>query len=90
MTVDRTSWLDLSLGRFRNGTIGIPHDVSEEYEEQMKALTRLYQKDKQGNPVGSYFNGSKPDHYGHSRNYCEIAFTIAATGWSSQDITKVM
>lgn len=78
VTVDRTSWLDMSLGRFRrDGSISIPIDTPFEYREHLKALVRVYKKDKEGNPVGRYDNGSYEDHYAHSRNYCEIAFGLA-------------
>jgi hypothetical protein len=79
ITVDRTSWLDLSLGRFRNGSISIPNNVGLEYHEHLKALVRKYEKDKDGNPIGTYIKGSTTeDHYAHARNYCEIALPFAA------------
>lgn len=77
VTVDRTSWLDQSLGRFRNQTIRLPLDTPLEYLENLQAPIRKYEKDKNGNPVGRYVN-SKPDHYAHARNYSEIALAFAA------------
>lgn len=76
--VNRTSWLDLSLGRFRNRTISLPLDVSHEYRNQIKAQIRVYDKDKNGNPVGRYVTPEKEqDHFGHARNYAEIALPLA-------------
>jgi phage terminase large subunit GpA len=76
--VDRTSWLDLSLGRFRMGKRGIliPIDTSEEYKVQIKAPIRQYKKDAQGNPVGVYIEVGA-DHFAHARNYSEIALPLA-------------
>jgi len=90
ITVDRTSWLDVSLGRFRDGTIKIPIDVDFEYREQIKAPQRVYSKDKNGNPVGTYESGSKPDHYAHSRNYAEIAMAFVCNRGRSQSMTGVL
>jgi hypothetical protein len=78
ITVDRTSWLDLSMGRFRNETIALPLDTDIEYKTQVKSLVRIYAKDQQGNPVGKYVCGNEEDHYAHARNYNEIALAMAA------------
>jgi hypothetical protein len=77
ITVNRTSWLDLSLGRYRNQTIEIPSNTPHEYEQHLKALIRMYEKDKDGNPYGKYVKNSE-DHYAHARNYAEIALPFAA------------
>lgn len=74
--VDRTSWLDLSLGRFRSRKITLPKDTHAEYISHVKALVRIYEKDEDGNPFGRYVH-TKDDHYAHSRNYSEIAFACA-------------
>lgn len=83
--VDRTSWLDLSLGRFRNGTINLPTDLSQEYKDHIKAQVRVYLKDKNGNPVGRYVN-TDDDHFGHARNYSEIAYPMALSLGKAQNI----
>lgn len=77
ITVNRTSWLDLALGRFRNNSITIPSNVPYEYETNLKALVRQYKKDKDGNSYGQYVK-NKDDHYAHARNYAEIALPFAA------------
>lgn len=78
VAADRTSWLDTSLGRFRAKTISIPMDTSEEYKEHIKAQVRIFRKDKNGNPVARYETADNtPDHFGHARNYCEIALPLA-------------
>lgn len=77
IVVDRTSWLDLSLGRFRSGNIKVPANIDLEYREHLKALTRVYEKDKDGNSIGRYVK-TGDDHYAHARNYAEIALPFAA------------
>ncbi len=92
ITVDRTSWLDLSLGRFRRGKTAIllPYDSNLEYRLHLKALVRLYQKDKEGNPVGRYENANNDDHYAHARNYAEIAYPFALSLNRHQNINDVL
>lgn len=90
VSVDRTSWLDLSLGRFRRGKpwIILPKDIDLEYRTQIKAQVRVYQNDKNGNPIGRYIKGQDADHYGHARNYAEIALPLAASLGMATDITQ--
>lgn len=90
ISVDRTSWLDLALGRFRGtGMINIPMDVDLEYRSHMKALVRRYEKDPSGNQIGKYIKADNdPDHYAHARNYAELALPVAMSLVSSRDITE--
>lgn len=91
ISVDRTSWLDLSLGRIRRAQLILPMDTSMEYKEHLKALVRVYGKDSAGNPIGRYEKAEKrPDHFGHARNYCEIALALGASLAGSHDIGKVL
>lgn len=90
VTVDRTSWLDLSLGRFRAKTIMIPYDVSEEYQKNIKAPARIYRKDANGNQVGRYEEGDDPDHFAHSRNYAEIALPLAYKLGEAHNIGNIL
>ena len=84
---DRTSWLDLSLGRFQDPhTIFLPADVPHMYREHIKAQTRVYFKDGNGNLRAKYVKGSVDDHYGHARNYAEIAFTLSTVGSGNRSI----
>jgi len=76
VTVDRTSWLDLSLSRIRNETIRLPLNVPLEYRNNIKAIVRKPELDKYGNPISRYIN-TGPDHYGHANNYAEIALPLA-------------
>lgn len=87
--VDRTSWLDLSLGRFKQrGMIKIPLDTTMEYKDQIKAPVRVYEKDTNGNPVGRYVTANDEDHYAHARNYAEIALQFALSWANPSDIVE--
>lgn len=86
--VDRTSWLDMSLGRFKAGTIWIPRDVHPVYKQQIKAQVRVYEKDRHGNPIGRYITPVGEDHFGHARNYAEIALPLAAQNQVPIDMTS--
>lgn len=86
--VDRTSWMDLALGRFRQKTISVPCDISLEYVDNLKAPVRVPLLDKNGNPIARYENGTKPDHHAHSRTYAEIAMALALSKGTSAN-TKV-
>lgn len=87
ITVNRTSWLDQSLGRFRDGTIKLPVDVSQEFKRHLCAPVRVYKADKDGNPYGMYVNTSD-DHAAHARNYSEIALHIGAQAFAPHSISS--
>jgi hypothetical protein len=88
--VDRTSWLDLSMSRFKHKRIVLPKDISYEYREHVKSLVRDYYKDQHGNPCSRWTNVDD-DHYAHARNYAEIALPLAASiGGSSNIREKVL
>ena len=87
ITVDRTSWLDMSLSRFRSKAIGLAADTPQEYKSHLKALVRIYERDVDGNPVGRYVKGNEDDHYAHARNYAEIALPFAVGLDVCSDIT---
>lgn len=78
ISVDRTSWMDAALNRFRVHTITLPQDISKEYKEQLSTPTRIYAKDIRGNPVARYVCGNSQDHFAHARTYNEIALAVAA------------
>ncbi len=89
-TVDRTSWLSCTLGRFKTPPprILLPRDISLEYREHVKNLVRTYEKDDTGNMVATYVN-TGPDHYAHSLVYADIALTLAPLTSGGEDIGKV-
>jgi len=88
---DRTSWLDVSLGRFKNGTIALPFDTPLEYKSHVRALVRIYKEDTDGNTISKYVKKDNDhDHHAHARNYCEMAVIFAASFSRSQDIGGIM
>jgi hypothetical protein len=93
ITVDRTNWLDVSMGRFKNQDILLPADITMEYRTHIRALVRTYESDMLGNPVGRYVTtqdkkskAKKPDHFAHARTYNELALVMATSLGTSQDI----
>lgn len=87
--VDRTSWLDQSLGRFRRNQITIPRDVGFEYCDHLKNIVRIPGKDGNGNPVNRYDTGhNAQDHHAHARNYNEIALLFAAEIGNNEDFNE--
>jgi len=84
-TVDRTSWLDATLGRFKSQKILLPRDTSMEYKDHIKALVRTYEKDSNGNPVARYVE-TGADHFAHAQNYSEIALPLAAAFTTNSNI----
>ena len=87
VTVDRTSWLDLSMGRFRTKRIILPKDTKYEYKTHLKNLVRIYDKDEEDNPVGKWVKTGE-DHFAHARNYAEIALPLALTLGFASTIKK--
>jgi hypothetical protein len=84
-TVDRTNWIDATLGRFKTKRIDLPRDVSREYQEHIKSLVRTYEKDDSGNPKAKYVE-TGPDHLAHAQTYAEIALPLAAAYVTNSNI----
>ena len=90
ITVNRTSWLDMSLSRFRAGTITLPKDVGLEYQNHLKAPVRVYKKDADGNITAKYEKADNDhDHHAHARNYAEIALTFSFSLMANKNIKDV-
>lgn len=83
--VNRTAWMDTSLGRFRNRSIKIPVDTSLEFKAHVKEPVRQYKEDKWGNKYGVYLNVNA-DHFAHALTYAEIALPLGLAISTSQDI----
>lgn len=89
ITVDRTEWMDLAMGRFNSSRIALPRDTSEEYKNHIQNVVRKYDRDPTGNPVGVWVNTGS-DHFAHARTYNEIALPIAATMTSNKNIKNFL
>jgi hypothetical protein len=90
VTVDRTSWLDMALQRFRNRKISIPNDIGHEYTQHLKSTVKVYKKNAEGNIVAKYVKIARDDHFALARCYAEIALLLAAGGATSQNINNIM
>jgi hypothetical protein len=86
-TVDRTNWLDATMGRFHSDRILLPADTSFEFKDHMKALVRTYEKDELGNSRAVYLS-TGPDHFAHALNYAEIALPFAAGVAEGEDVDE--
>jgi hypothetical protein len=85
---NRTSWLDLALGRFRTRTIDLPGDITSEYCDHIREPQRVYKKDKYGNPVG-YYESAKADHYAFARVFSELALSLAVSTATNQNVVDM-
>lgn len=91
ITVDRTLWLDIALGRFKTNRMLLPRDCPTVYKEHIKTNIRAFQKDKNGNPIGRYVKGEKErDDFSHARNYCEIALAFAVSKLTNSNIENIL
>jgi hypothetical protein len=72
LTVNRTSFLDYSVGRLHKDKITLPQDVSHTWREHLKAISRTYILDEYGHPKAVYLS-SKPDHSCHALALAEVA-----------------
>jgi len=84
-TVDRTNWMDATLGRYHNSRVALPRDISFEFREHLKNVVRTYEKDDQNNPRAVYVN-TGADHFVHAQTYTEIALPLAARIVTGRDI----
>lgn len=75
ISVDRTSWLDLSLLRFARKAIVLPSNISEEYKKHITVPVKVYAKNKDGITTARYVSATD-DHFAHARNYSEIALKL--------------
>lgn len=87
--VNRTSWMDLALGRFRNKSITVPCDISQEARDHIKEPQRVFKKDKWGNPFG-YYHSTNADHTALARVYSEIALPFAYSQNRNIDLMSVL
>lgn len=85
ISVNRTYWLDISLGRFKNQKITLPSSLDPEFIANMCVPTRHYTKDRNGKTIIRYM-GSAKDDYAHAYNYAEIALRMASESGHLADI----
>ena len=74
LTVDRTSFLDMSLGRLHKQRTILPYNISHVFKEHLKALARTYKLDKFGRPEAIYVTlNNVDDHLAHALTLTEVA-----------------
>ena len=82
VSVNRTSWMDVGLGRFGLGNIVLPTNLPHRYRSNLKSPTRIIEGGK-----AFYIHKEKePDHYAHTRTYNEIALRIGLNVAQNKDI----
>ena len=72
LTVNRTAFLDYSVGRLHKDKLTLPQDVSNLWREHIKAISRTYLLDDMGRPKSTYLS-NKPDHAAHALALAEVA-----------------
>lgn len=89
--VDRTSWLDLTMGRYHKGPnyLRIPMDTPLEYKKHVCNLVRKPGIDGDGNPTAKYIN-TDADHFAHAANYSEIALPLAVSLSTHENIKSFL
>ena len=77
VTVNRTLWLDIAMGRIKRKNIEFPRDLSEEFKSHFLNMFRIIRKDPHGNPR-SFWESQGADHFCHSNLYSEVALKVFA------------
>jgi len=92
INVNRTFWLDTSLGRIRTGRIIFPLDLPPLYRVHVKNLVKKYKtsEDNTDKDDIAIYTKTGPDHYGHARNYAEMALPLAASFATNQNIKSFL
>lgn len=81
----RTSWLDLSQGRFRRQSIHLPRNISVEFREAIKSLVRLEKRNDSGDIVARYISRGS-DHEAFARMFNELALVFAVSGRENKNV----
>jgi hypothetical protein len=89
ITLDRTSWLDCALGRFKSKRIILPTDLSEEFKEHVKTVIKRYETDSTGNPKATYRSRSA-DHSAFALVYAEVGLPLAASMQTNSDVARFL
>jgi len=87
LTVDRTSFLDMALGRFHKQQVIIPVDTGYVFKEHLCNLTRTYEYDENNRPKAKYVTPpNKADHLAHAYTLGEVAHMRAYAKRSGRSI----
>ena len=88
IVVNRTNWMDMALGRFKDRTIVLPKDLNREAREHLNSPVKVPKRDSNGEATYIY-ESSTADHYAHARVYSEIALPLAMGIGPSTNTSKV-
>jgi len=72
LTVDRTAFLDMSLGRMHKQRTQLPNNISPVFREHVQNLVRTYELDEFAKPKAVYVSLGA-DHQAHALTLTEIA-----------------
>jgi len=91
ISVNRTYWLDTSLGRIRAGRIKFPKDIPTEYINHIKNVVKQYKEDAAGDDISKYVCvEGRDDHFAHTRNYNEMALPLSASMATNRNIRSFL
>lgn len=85
LTVDRTSFLDMSLGRLHKERTLLPQNISAVFREHVQNLVRTYELDDMGRPKATYISLGA-DHQAHALTLTEVAHMRAYTNRTGRAI----
>jgi hypothetical protein len=77
VTVDRPTWLSITMSSVIENTLELPADIPIEFRDHLKAPCRVYNLNKVGNRVLDIDSGEQADHYFHALTYGTIALRTA-------------
>jgi hypothetical protein len=87
--VSRTSWLDLSQGRFKTRTMSLPWDTTSEAKKHIMNLVKIQKKDKDDHPVSKFISVGA-DHFALARMYSEVALPLAISAAKNEDVSTYL
>lgn len=85
LTVDRTSFLDMSLGRLHKQRTLLPANISGVFREHVKNLVRTYELDDFGKPKAVYVSLGA-DHQCHALTLTEVAHMMSYSRQTGRNI----
>lgn len=85
LTVDRTSFLDMSLGRLHKQRTLLPQNIPGIFREHVQNLVRTYELDDMGKPKAVYVSLGA-DHQAHALNLTEVAHMMAYSRQTGRNI----
>ncbi len=76
ITLARTLWMDISLGRIKRKAVSFPCDINEDFKKHMVNQYRIFRKDDDGNLRPFWESPNGVDHYTHASLYSDAALKM--------------